>query len=126
EKIMLRQDAASAIDHGRCAMGLTADIGRFLSDMSPERVPEGAAPIVRTGSPDCGGVIIAGWREPGVRTVADFIGSPLPEPPFAPACLRMPATDRALLYATAAHVLDFDDTGLCGHPSAVLVPPILA
>ena len=24
------------------------------------------------------------------------------------------------------HVLDFDDTALCGHPSAVLAPAILA
>jgi 2-methylcitrate dehydratase PrpD len=107
-------------------MGLTADIGRFISDMSPERLPEGAVPIVRTGFTDCVGVMIAGWREPVVGVVADFVGSPLPEHPFAPGCLRLPATDRALLYATAAHVLDFDDTGLCGHPSAVLVPAILA
>jgi 2-methylcitrate dehydratase PrpD len=107
-------------------MGLTTDIGGFLSDMSPARVPEGAVSIVKTGFTDCVGVMIAGWREPVVRVVADLIGAPLPEHPFAPVCLRMTATDRALLYATAAHVLDFDDTGLCGHPSAVLVPAILA
>jgi len=107
-------------------MGLTTDIGGFLSDVSPARVPEGAASIVKTGFTDCVGVMIAGWREPVVRVVADLIGIALPEHPFAPVCLRMTATDRALLYATAAHVLDFDDTGLCGHPSAVLVPAILA
>src|SRR5690606_28418863 len=27
---------------------------------------------------------------------------------------------------TAAHALDYDDVGLCGHPSAVLVPALLA
>jgi aconitate decarboxylase len=106
--------------------GLTTDIGRFLAEMSPARVPEGAVSIVKTGFTDCIGVMIAGWREPVVRVVADFIGSPLPEHPFAAPCLQMSASDRALLYATAAHVLDFDDTALCGHPSAVLAPAILA
>jgi 2-methylcitrate dehydratase PrpD len=107
-------------------MGLTTDIGCFVADMSPAHLPEGAASIVKTGFTDCVGVMIAGWREPVAGVVADFVGVSRPEHPFAAAALRMPAADRALLYATAAHVLDFDDTGLCGHPSAVLVPAILA
>jgi aconitate decarboxylase len=107
-------------------MGLTADIGRFLADMSAARVPPGAVPIVKTGFTDCVAVMIAGWREPVVGVVAGLTGASLPEQPFAPACLRLPAPDRALIYGTAAHVLDYDDTGLCGHPSAVLVPAILA
>jgi len=36
------------------------------------------------------------------------------------------AGDAALLNAAAAHALDYDDTGLDGHPSVVLVPAILA
>ena len=34
--------------------------------------------------------------------------------------------DLALLYGVAAHALDYDDTALLGHPSAVLVSAILA
>jgi aconitate decarboxylase len=107
-------------------MGLTADIGRFLADMSAARVPPGAVPIVKTGFTDCVAVMIAGWREPVTGVVTSLTGAALPEHPFAPACLRLPAPERALVYGTAAHVLDYDDTGLCGHPSAVLVPAILA
>src|SRR5262249_34000746 len=36
------------------------------------------------------------------------------------------APELALVYGTAAHALDFDDTALSGHPSAILVPTILA
>src|SRR5262245_8858639 len=107
-------------------MGLTADIGHFLADMSYARVPPEAVPIVKTGFTDCIAVMIAGWREPVVPIVAGLTGAAVPEHPFAPACLRMAASDRALIYGVAAHVLDYDDTGLCGHPSAVLVPAILA
>jgi aconitate decarboxylase len=107
-------------------MGLTAEIGRFVAEMSPARVPPAAVSIVKTGFTDCVAVMIAGWREPVAGVVAGLAGGALPEHPFAPACLRMPASDRAMLYATAAHVLDFDDTALCGHPSAVLVPAVLA
>jgi aconitate decarboxylase len=105
-------------------MGLTAEIGRFLADMSFARVPPAAVAIVKTGFTDCVAVMIAGWREPVVRIVAGLVDGPLPEQPFPAA--RMAAPERALITGVAAHVLDYDDTGLCGHPSAVLVPAILA
>jgi 2-methylcitrate dehydratase PrpD len=89
-------------------------------------LPPPAAAVVATGFTDCVGVMIAGWREPVAGVVAALLGHPLPEHPFASSCLRLPAPERALLYGTAAHVLDYDDTGLAGHPSAVLVPAILA
>src|SRR5262249_35176366 len=107
-------------------MGLTADIGRFLAEMSFARVPPAAWPISKTGFTDCVAVMLAGWREPVVPIVASLTGAALPEGPFAPGCLRLAAPDRALIYGVAAHVLDYDDTGLCGHPSAVLAPAILS
>lgn len=39
---------------------------------------------------------------------------------------RYGAPDAALVNGVAAHVLDFDDVALAGHPSTVLVPLILA
>ena len=39
---------------------------------------------------------------------------------------RASAADAAWINGTAAHALDFDDVALRGHPSAVLVPAILA
>lgn len=108
-------------------MGLTADIGRFVSDMRYERVPAEAVPIACRGFTDCIGVLLAGLREPvtaivaraagygrAAETLADFAAPPLPAP------------EMALIYGTAGHALDYDDTGLNGHPSAVLAPAILA
>ena len=71
----------------------------FFADMSAARVPPAAVSIVKTGFTDCVAVMIAGWREPVVGVVAALTGAPLPEHPFAPACLRMAAADRAMLYA---------------------------
>jgi aconitate decarboxylase len=105
-------------------MGLTAEIGVFLAEMSASRVPTPASAIVKIGFTDCVAVLIAGWREPVTGVVAGLIGVPPPEHPFA--SVRISAPDRALLWATAAHVLDYDDVALSGHPSAVLVPAILA
>src|SRR5262245_51930206 len=111
-------------------MGLTAEIGRFVADMSPSRVSPAAlaseasgqrgrsisaraghspeqgssardgVSIVKTGFTDCVAVMIAGWREPVVAVVAELTGGALPEHPFAPGCLRLAASDRAMLYAT--------------------------
>jgi hypothetical protein len=39
---------------------------------------------------------------------------------------RLPASTAALINATAAHALDFDDFAFSNHPSAVLCPAILA
>jgi 2-methylcitrate dehydratase PrpD len=40
--------------------------------------------------------------------------------------LRLPAANAALVNATAAHALDYDDFAFSNHPSAVLCPAILA
>jgi aconitate decarboxylase len=108
-------------------MGLTTEIGKFLAAIRYESLPEGAAPVVCRGFTDCVGVMLAGLAEPVTSIVAKSVGYSLPlatladfsAPPIA-------APDMALVYGTAAHALDYDDTGLNGHPSAVLVPAILA
>jgi len=109
-------------------MTLTQAIGRFLAATGPSGTPREAAAIVATGFTDCIAVLILGLREPVSRIVAQSIGAR----PDLKALVRLqavadlPAPDLALLYGTAAHALDYDDTGLAGHPSAVLVPAILA
>jgi 2-methylcitrate dehydratase PrpD len=108
-------------------MGLTADIGRFVADLRYDDIPSEAVPTVCRGVTDCVGVMLAGLPEPVTGIVAKYVNYPYPvssiadfgEPPIT-------APDLALIYGTAAHALDYDDTGLNGHPSAVLVPAILA
>ena len=108
-------------------MGLTQDIGEFVAATRFERLPDGAVPIVCTAFTDCVGVMLAGLTEPVTHIVArgnDIALDPGALLRFDPTLAR--AADLALLYGTAAHALDYDDTALSGHPSAVLVPAILA
>lgn len=107
---------------------LTADLGKFLADIEFEHLPEDALTLVRDGFTDTVGVIMAGIEEP----IVDIVRRTLVQPGGwreARACLSTTvvwAPDAALVGGTAAHALDYDDQSLSGHPSAVLVPAILA
>jgi 2-methylcitrate dehydratase PrpD len=73
--------------------------------------------------------MIAGRNEPVVRIVWQHAEARLSNAPEASVLLsgeRLPAQDAALINGTAAHALDYDDVALAGHPSAVLVPALLA
>jgi 2-methylcitrate dehydratase PrpD len=107
---------------------LTADLGRFVSELRLESIPEQGRAIAKTGFADCYAVMVAGAREPVVglvdRTLAGIDtdeGASL-----IPSGRRRKVADAALVNGVAAHVLDYDDVSLDGHPSAVLVPAILA
>ena len=45
-------------------MTLTRDLGRFVADVSFERLPEGAADVARIGFIDCIATMIAGAHDP--------------------------------------------------------------
>ena len=108
-------------------MGLTADIGRFVAGLRYNDIPADATPIVCRGFTDCVGVTLAGLPEPVSAIVAKSVNYPSPVATIADfGDAPIAAPDLALIYGSAAHALDYDDTGLNGHPSAVLVPAILA
>src|SRR5271165_1483339 len=107
-------------------MSLTNTLGQFVADLSPNRLPEGAERIARLGFIDCIGTMIAGRREDCVRIMKQVLA-----PAVGPATLtfgkqKSTAPEAAWINGTAAHALDYDDVGLRGHPSTVLVPAILA
>jgi 2-methylcitrate dehydratase PrpD len=107
-------------------MSLTKTLGRFVADLSPNRIPEEAVRIARLGFIDCIGTMIAGRREDCVRIMKDVLA-----PADGPATLtfgkeKSTAPEAAWINGTAAHALDYDDVALRGHPSTVLVPAILA
>jgi 2-methylcitrate dehydratase PrpD len=106
-------------------MGLTAEMGRFLANLRFDAVPADAVRTVRLGFTDCIAVTVTGWQEPVTRTVAHGLGL-RHEPNMPISAFEAPAPERALVYGVAAHAIDYDDTGLAGHPSAILVPTILA
>jgi 2-methylcitrate dehydratase PrpD len=107
---------------------LTADIGQFLANVTYADLPPEALPMVRNAFTDTVGVIMVGIDEP----VTEIVRKTLVEPAGSPesrACLSnhlVSAPDAALLAGAIAHSLDYDDQSMSGHPSAVLVPAILA
>jgi 2-methylcitrate dehydratase PrpD len=105
---------------------LTRHLGQFVADLSPNQVPDEAARIARMGFIDSIGTMIAGRKEDSVRIMTEVLN-----PGEGPATLvfgprRSTAPEAAWINGTAAHALDYDDVGLRGHPSTVLVPAILA
>jgi 2-methylcitrate dehydratase PrpD len=107
---------------------LTADLGKFLATIQFDDLPADALSLVRDGFTDTVGVMMVGIEEP----VVDIARRTLLQPGSwheARACLSSTyvwAPDAALIGGIAAHALDYDDQSLSGHPSAVMVPALLA
>lgn len=107
---------------------LTADIGEFLASVTYDDLPPEVLPMVRDAFTDTVAVIMVGIDQP----IADIVRRTLARPVGAAearSCLsseRVTAPEAALLAGAIAHSLDYDDQSMSGHPSAVLVPAILA
>ena len=109
---------------------LTLDLGRFVAGLDLRQIPAEGIATARTGIADCFGVLIAGARDPEVALVDRELGGAIgPNTACAsliPSGAKRSVESAALINGVAAHVLDYDDVSLDGHPSAVLVPAILA
>jgi 2-methylcitrate dehydratase PrpD len=107
---------------------ITRQAANFVASISHGGLPKRCVEAAKIGFADCVGVMIAGATEQPVRIVSAMV------PPFMqndaapeiPSGRKLSAPDAALVNGVAAHVLDYDDVALAGHPSAVLVPAILA
>ena len=109
------------------SLPLTQALGRFVSELTFERLPEAALRTARTGFIDCIGTMIAGSQEPAVQILKKTLATGGPgEAALYFSSERGPAPEAAWINGTAAHALDYDDVALRGHPSTVLVPAILA
>lgn len=109
--------------------GLTESLSRFIADPGFDAIPDDAARIVKTGFIDTVATMIAGQDEPVVRIVRQFVAarmSGVREARIVFGGEMAASADAALVNATAAHALDYDDVALGGHPSTVLVPALLA
>jgi len=113
-----RQDIAS--------YPLTRRLAEFVVSLKKTAIPPEVQSIVLTGFTDCVGVTLAGADEdvcrildramvPSIGGASTLFSTNLAHPAQA-----------AWINATAAHALDYDDAALRGHPSAVLVPTIIA
>lgn len=107
--------------------GLTQQLGAFVADVAANGTPDTVREAAKDGLIDSVGCMVAGSTDEAVRIALEA----LPPPPGGRARLwfsdRTTSADHAaLINGIAAHVLDYDDSCLRGHPSAVLVPAIYA
>ena len=107
---------------------LTRTFGRFAAELSFDALPPEAVAPVKVGFTDCIAVMLAGVREPVAQIVKTTLvrTDPNGEARIFLGHERASAVDAALANGAAAHALDYDDVALSGHPSAVLVPAIMA
>ncbi len=107
---------------------LTTDIAKFVAAVDPAAMPERCNFGARIGMLDCVGTMIAGVDEEAVKLVAQLVPTYTGNDgaPEIPGGRNLSASDAALVNGVAAHVLDYDDVGMDGHPSAALTPAILA
>lgn len=111
-------------------MDVTAALARFVCTTEYENLPPAAIDAAKRGFLDTLGVAVAGSAEPASAAVLGVVGrlggSPLAS--IIGSAARTNPPQAALVNGVMAHALDYDDdigAGF-GHPSAVLVPTVLA
>lgn len=110
--------------------GLTAELGRFVAALPGRTLPAEAVATLRRGIADTVGVSFASAAEPVLGHARSMIAASsqgearLWTEPAAAGFAS--SADAAFFNAVAGHALDFDDTGLDGHPSVVIAPVVLA
>jgi 2-methylcitrate dehydratase PrpD len=107
-------------------MALTQELGRFVANLSFEKLPAEAIEIARTGFIDTIATMIAGAHDAAPQLLRKGL-----QPAPGAASLYFSgetatAPEAAWINGTAGHALDYDDVGCRGHVSTVLVPAILA
>ena len=107
---------------------LTQAYAQRIAAGADHPVPDAVASVAVLGFTDAIGVMLAGAQEEAVRALARWADEQGGAAQSRSVCgtARLPAAQAALLNATAAHALDYDDVAFSNHPSAVLVPTILA
>jgi 2-methylcitrate dehydratase PrpD len=108
-------------------MSLAQDLGRFVANVSFERLPSEAVDVARIGFIDCIATMIAGAGDPAPQLLRKALGPPRGEASLYFSGEHAPAPEAAWINGTAGHALDYDDVAsLRGHPSTVLVPAVIA
>src|SRR5258705_428163 len=110
-------------------VALTRLIGEFISGLAFEHCPDEAVKMICNGTTDVAACIILGRHMPVVRILKEVSVRPGSEARLCLGTERVNAADAALINGTAAHAHDYDDIGIGAHPahpSAVLVPAIMA
>ncbi len=107
---------------------LTQLYARFIATWREAVIPPEALEVARLGFTDCAGVMLAGRGEEAVSRLSGFVRAQgaHAQSRLATGGSRVSMVQAGLVNATAAHALDYDDFAFSNHPSAVLVPTVLA
>jgi 2-methylcitrate dehydratase PrpD len=108
--------------------GFTAHVVSEVSKISALELSERVIERTRHAVLDWLGVSIAGAQQPSARAARQVLdaegGSPVAQVIGAPH--RLTARQAALAVGIAGHAMDYDDMGIGGHPSAVVLPAVFA
>jgi 2-methylcitrate dehydratase PrpD len=108
-------------------MSLTRDLGRFVANLSFERLPTEAVDVARIGFIESIATIIAGAGDQAPQLLSRALQAKGGDATLYFSGDKAPAAEAAWINGTAGHALDYDDVAsLRGHPSTVLVPAIIA
>lgn len=116
---------------------LTQRYADFAANWQRLAMPAESLAVARLGFTDCVGVLLAGRNETAVKRLASYVVAQGAAPKSrmvgashhigrVGASPRVSMVQAGLVNATAAHALDYDDFAFSNHPSAVLVPTVLA
>ncbi len=109
---------------------ITQRLAQFVASTPSETIGAAAREQAKRALLDTLGVMLAGSREPASRIVVERVREQggVGEATVVGAGFRAPVSQAALANGTAAHALDYDDVtaNMRGHPSAPLVPALLA
>ena len=109
---------------------LIEQAAEFVANTSFDSLPDIAVSTATLGFTDTVAALIAGRREPVTeivrRYLLDSFGNEGRRVKALLGEIHLQAEHAALLDATAAHSLDYDDYAFANHPSSIMVPAILA
>jgi 2-methylcitrate dehydratase PrpD len=111
-------------------MGATEKLAQFAAAIDYDSLPEEVVTAVKRTVLDTLAVSIAGCREEAAAIIAAYVQelSAAGEAGVVGSGFQTAASEAALANGTLAHALDYDDvsTSMLGHPSAPLLPAVLA
>lgn len=119
----------SSCEKGSSMATTEETIARFIVETADHDLPVAARKWANLGSFDCMGTMLAGAASPPGKIMTRLIkeAGGTPETTVVGTGLRTSPILGALANGTLAHALDYDDMGgNWGHPSCVLLPPLIS
>jgi 2-methylcitrate dehydratase PrpD len=111
-------------------MSMAVEIAEWVSRVKFDDLPPDVVEVTRRSHLDTIGVVLAGLQEPVTQAVYGFLAEEGSRPVATQLGTRFKTSmsGAALINGASGHALDYDDVNLncLGHPSAVIVPAILA